>query len=131
MRSEFALAEATIEEALSTLRRICDGDHALAGIALRNLGYLRIDEGRDGEAEAQLEEAQRIQHEWLGQEHPMAARAPVHQAELARRAGTADLRIVRFRSALRDVLGEPRRSPLTSDSRPRPQGTQDGWASPP
>jgi eukaryotic-like serine/threonine-protein kinase len=87
MRSELPLAEVTLADSLGSLRRIYDGEHALVGIAMRNLAYLRIEQGRLTEADHLLGEAQRIQREWLGQDHPMVARAAVHQAELARRRG--------------------------------------------
>ncbi len=87
MRSEFDAADAMLARTIPTLRRIYDGDHALVGIALRNLGYLRIEQGRLDEAAVVLEEAQRIQQRWLGPGHSMISRARTHQAELALRRG--------------------------------------------
>ncbi|HJR58901.1 MAG TPA: tetratricopeptide repeat protein [Vicinamibacterales bacterium] len=87
MATRFEAAEAALAQAIPALRRIYDGDHALVGMALREFGYLRTEQGRLDEAEALLSEAQRVQQKWLGRTHPMVPRTRAHQAELARRRG--------------------------------------------
>ena len=95
-RGELAAAEELLTPNLVKLRAIYDGDHPLTGTALRNLGYLRTEQGRYDEAEALLEEAESVLREWLGSEHAMVARAKTQQAELALRRG-------RYEAAQRDA----------------------------
>jgi serine/threonine protein kinase/tetratricopeptide (TPR) repeat protein len=87
LRGRFAEAEPLLAGNLAKLRQIYDGDHPVTAIALRDLGYLRLEQGRLEEAEAHLEQAQRIFRSWLGGDHPMVPRAAAVQAELARRGG--------------------------------------------
>jgi tetratricopeptide (TPR) repeat protein len=87
MRSDFEAADALLAESIPALRRIYDGDHPLVGMAFREYGYLRIEQGRYDEADRFLAEAQRIQLELLGPDHSSVPRARAHQAELARRRG--------------------------------------------
>jgi serine/threonine-protein kinase len=89
MRAEFEAADALLVQAIADLRSIYDGDHALVGMALRQLGYLRIEQKRLPEAEVLLNESQQVLQKWLGSAHPMVPRTRAHQAELALRVGRA------------------------------------------
>lgn len=87
MRSQFDVAEATIDQSIRALRRIYDGDHALVGMALREFGHLRMQQDRFDEAADLLSEAQQVMQKWLGPAHAQVPRTRAHQAELARRRG--------------------------------------------
>jgi eukaryotic-like serine/threonine-protein kinase len=100
LRSELDLAEATIAAALDTLRRVYEGDHALLGVALATLGYLRTEQSRYDEASVALEEAQRITRELLGEAHPLVGRTAAHEAELALRRGRWDEAVTHARLTL-------------------------------
>lgn len=100
LRAELDLAEATIAAALGTLRRVYEGDHALVGVALATLGYLRIEQGRYDEAGVALGEAQRITRELLGEAHPLVGRTAAHEAELALRRGRWDDAVAHARLTL-------------------------------
>lgn len=88
-RNELARAEELLTGNLAKLRAIYDGEHPLTGTALRNLGYLRMEQGRFREAEELLGEARSVYLQWLGPEHTMVARTEAQQAELALRRGRA------------------------------------------
>ncbi len=85
-RGEFDKAEEMLARTIPTLRRIYNGDHALVGMALRELGHLRIEQGRASDADALLDEAERVLQKWLKAGHSQP-RTRALQAELARRRG--------------------------------------------
>jgi tetratricopeptide (TPR) repeat protein len=87
--SDLADADALLTTSIAALRGLFEEGHPLIGLALKELGYLRTEQGRYAEAEAGLKEAQAVIERWLGPNHPQAPRARVHQAELARRQGRA------------------------------------------
>jgi serine/threonine-protein kinase len=93
MQSNHAAAERALEQSLAALRRIYEGDHALIGMAFRELGYLRIEQGRLEDAGEFLLEAERVLQVVLGGGHSMVTRTRAHQAELARRRGQATVAI--------------------------------------
>jgi len=95
-----AEAEPLLAGNLVLLRRIYDGDHPLTGTALRDLGYLRLEQGRLDEAEASLDEAQRVYRRLLGADHPLVPRAGALQAEAALRAGRPDEAVRRAHATL-------------------------------
>ena len=76
-----------LERSIRELRLFYEGDHPVTAIALQNLGFLRLQQGRYEEAAARLEESRRVSLVWLGAEHPLMARSSADQAELARRQG--------------------------------------------
>jgi serine/threonine-protein kinase len=88
---DLAAADALLVTSLAMLRRLFEDEHPLTALALKEVGYLRIEQGRYAEAEARLKESQALIERWLGANHPQVPRALAHQAELARRQGrTAD-----------------------------------------
>jgi serine/threonine-protein kinase len=87
LRGSFVEAEALLAGNIARLRQIYGGDHPTIGIALRDLGYLRLEQGRLDEAEASLEQAQRVFRGFVDGDHPMVPRAAALQAEVARRGG--------------------------------------------
>jgi eukaryotic-like serine/threonine-protein kinase len=87
--SDLVEADALLTTSIAALRGLFEDGHPLIGLALKELGYLRTEQGRYAEAEARLKEAQVMIERWLGANHPQAPRARVHQAELARRQGRA------------------------------------------
>jgi tetratricopeptide (TPR) repeat protein len=87
--SDLAEADALLTSSVASLRSLFEDEHPLTGIALKELGYLRIEQGRYTDAEAALKEAQGVIERRLGAAHPQAPRTRVHQAEAARRQGRA------------------------------------------
>jgi tetratricopeptide (TPR) repeat protein len=87
LRGSFAEAEDLLVGNIAGLRQIYGGDHPTIGIALRDLGYLRLEQGRLEEAEECLERAQRVFRGFVHDDHPMVPRAAAIQAEVARRRG--------------------------------------------
>ena len=86
---DLAAADEMLTSNLATLRGLFEDEHPLTALALKELGYLRTEQGRYVEAEARLKEAQVVIARWLGAKHPQVPRARVHQAELTRRQGRA------------------------------------------
>ena len=86
---DYAEAERRLLSAQRDLRTIYDGDHPLSVTAFRELGYLRIEQGRYDEAIALLAQSRRLAVALLGPAHPQVARTAVHQAEAERRRGHA------------------------------------------
>jgi len=85
----FGEAERLLLSAQRDIRTIYDGDHPVTVTALRELGYLRTEQGRYDEALMLLEESRRLAVALLGAGHPQIARTAVHQAEAERRRGHA------------------------------------------
>jgi eukaryotic-like serine/threonine-protein kinase len=86
---DLTVADSMLTTNLATLRGLFEDEHPLTALALKELGYLRTEQGRYADAEATLKEAQLVIARWLGAKHPQVPRARVHQAELARRQGRA------------------------------------------
>jgi serine/threonine-protein kinase len=84
---ELGEAERLLGRSLAALRATFQEGHPLTGMALRNLGYLRMEQGRLAEAERALDESEAMLGRWLGARHPLIARTHADQAELAARAG--------------------------------------------
>lgn len=80
-------AEQILTSALADLRMAFDGEHPVTGMGMRELGYLRTEQGRYADAEHALDRSERILREWLGEGHSMILRTRAHAAELARRQG--------------------------------------------
>jgi eukaryotic-like serine/threonine-protein kinase len=87
--ADLAAADTLLTTNLATLRGMFEDEHPLTALALKELGYLRTEQGRYSEAEATLNESQVVVTRWLGANHPQAPRVRVHQAELTRRQGHA------------------------------------------
>jgi serine/threonine-protein kinase len=102
-RAELDSADAAIESALSVLRKAYPDEHPVLAIALREYGYLRLEQGRLEDARVLLSNALRIQEEWLGRMHPLAARTRALLAELAQRGGHAAEAVRIATAALADL----------------------------
>lgn len=88
-RQAFDEADAALADSLRILQMVFNGDHPLTALALRNLGYLRVEQGRLREAGEVLDRAYDMSAQWLGPEHAQVPRAAAHQAALALRRGRA------------------------------------------
>jgi len=86
-RGKLAEAERHLNSALAALRATFSGEHPLTGVGLRNLGYLRIVQGRYTDAADALAASETVLDQWLGPGHPMVWRTRAHQADLAWRRG--------------------------------------------
>ena len=100
LRGSFVEAERLLTGNIALMRRIYGGDHPTIGIALRDLGYLRLEQGRLDEAEASLEQALRVFRGFVHGDHPMVPRAGALQAEVALRGGRPEEAVRRARSTL-------------------------------
>ena len=98
-----------LTQALGVLRVTYGDAHPLVATALREYGYLRIEQGRLAEAESMLDEAERILLRSVGSAHSLVARNRAHQAELALRRGRTGTAVELARDTLADFdrLGMP------------------------
>jgi eukaryotic-like serine/threonine-protein kinase len=82
-------AESLLVPYVSRLDRLYPDGHPLQATGFRELGFLRLEQGRLDEAGATLDRARDVVVRWLGAEHPLMPRLLAHQAELLRRQGRA------------------------------------------
>ncbi len=82
-----AEAEALLIPFQARLDRLNPDGHPLQATALREAGFLRLEQGRLAEAGESLQRAAEVVARWLGKEHPLMPRNMAHQAELLRRGG--------------------------------------------